>query len=109
MPLMSNVRKIMYLPSLENIGGNLNASGSQDLDIPKLRSVGGDFIVDGTQLAHLPPNLEHIGGNVFISSAEPNSLLQDLIRAKENGILKGHIFVDGSAYTPKSKPFWKFW
>lgn len=100
----------MQLPSLETIGGNLNASGSKGLRLPKLRSVGGDFVVDGTGLERLPPDLQHIGGNAFISRSEPRSLLQDLVKAKHAGVLKGEIFVDGKPHMGNaSKPFWKFW
>ena len=91
----------MNLPSLETIGGNLNASGSHGLALPKLRQVGGNFVVDGTGLANLPPLIEHIGGNAFISSMEPKSLLNELISAKKNGILKGDIFVDGRKFSNK--------
>ena len=95
---------------METIGGNLNASGSKKLHLPKLRSVGGDFYVDGTGLERLSLTSEHIGGNAFISSSEPTSLLEDLIRAKNSGVLKGEIFIDGRLYKHKSsKPFWKFW
>ena len=100
----------MQLPGLETIGGNLNAGGIQSLNIPKLRSVGGDFIVEGSSLEHLPPHLEHIGGNAIISSREPKSLLQELLAAKKSGVLKGVILVDGLPYTEKQpKPIWKFW
>ncbi len=100
----------MQLPSLEAIGGSLNASGSKGLHLPRLRGVGGDFVVDGTGLDRLPQNLQHIGGNAYISSSEPKSLLQDLIKAKQSGVLKGEIFVDRKPYVDiKSKPFWKLW
>ena len=88
----------MQLPSLERVGGSFNASGNLELHVPKLRHVGGDFKVEKTGLAHLPPNLEHIGGNAYISSTEPYTLLNELIEAKSNGILKGFIFVDNKVY-----------
>lgn len=100
----------MQLPSLENVGGSLNASGARGLHLPKLRHVGGDFTVDGTGLAHLPPNLEHIGGNACISSKEPKTLLNELLEAKRKGILKGNVVVDGKVYEATApKPSWKFW
>ncbi len=100
----------MQLPSLETIGGDLNARGAKELLLPKLRSVGGHFRVDGTGLKRLPPNLEHIGGNAYISANEPKSLLQDLIAAKQSGSLKGELFVDEKPYDGAGKkPSWKFW
>jgi hypothetical protein len=88
----------MQLPSLEKIGGDLNASGARDIHFPKLRHVGGNFRVDGTGLAHLPENLEHIGGDAFVSSSDPSTLLAELMEAKRKGILKGALFVDGKLY-----------
>lgn len=88
----------MNLPSLETIGGNLDATENRTLNFPKLRTVGGDIVLVGTGLAHLPPKLEHVGGNAFISSLEPKSLLLELLAIKEQGILKGEIFVDGIIY-----------
>jgi len=100
----------MNLPILENIGGSLNASGTRGLNLPKLRSVGGDFVVDGTGLEHLPPLLEHIGGNALISRADPTTLLNDLVAAKKSGVLKGDIFVDGGLYDASAtRPFLKKW
>jgi hypothetical protein len=100
----------MQLPSLEYVGGSLNASGARELHLPKLRHVSGDFIVDGTGLAHLPPSLEHIGGDAYISSKEPMTLLNELLEAKQKGILKGKVVVDGKAYEAAAqKPSWKFW
>lgn len=99
----------MQLHSLENVGGSLNASGTRDLHVPKLRHVGGDFRVDKTGLAHLPPNLEHIGGDAYISSSEPHTLLNELIEAKSRGILKGLIFVDEKVYqSAQPKPLGDF-
>lgn len=88
----------MQLSSLEKVAGSFNATGTLELHVPKLRHVGVDFRVDKTGLAHLPPKLEHIGGNAYISSTEPRTLLNELIEAKSSGILKGLIFVDGKVY-----------
>ena len=88
----------MQLPSLEKIGGDLNASGTRDIHFPKLRHVGGNFRVDGTGLTHLPENLEHIGGDAYVSSSDPSTLLAELMEAKRKGILKGAVFVDGKLY-----------
>ena len=100
----------MQLPSLEKIGGDLNASGIREIHVPKLRHVGGNFRVDGTGLAHLPENLEYIGGDAYVSSSDPSTLLAELIEAKLNGVLKGSVFVDGKLYeAAPPKPSWKFW
>ena len=102
----------MILPSLENIGGNLDATGNKTLNLPKLRTIGGDIVLVGTGLVHLPPKLERVGGNAFISSSEPKSLLHELLVIKKSGILKGNIFVDGIVYPATSKSnakWWKLW
>ena len=58
----------MNLPSIENIGGNLDATGNRNLNLPKLRIIGGDIVLVGTGLVHLPPKLERVGGNACPSS-----------------------------------------
>ena len=101
----------MNLPSLANIGGNLDATGNRNLNLPKLRIIGGNIVLVGTGLVRLP-KLERVGGNAFISSSEPKSLLRELLAIKESGILKGDIFVDGVVYqaTLKSNAkWWKLW
>jgi len=88
----------MKFPSLETVGKDFNASGAKGLDVPKLKTIGGNFFLEGTGLSALPPSLEHIGGDVYISSAEPQSLADDLIKAKATGILKGNIYLNGLPY-----------
>ena len=85
----------MQLPSLEEIGGNLNANGTRNIHFPMLRHVGGNIRVDGTGLLHLPEKLEHIGGDAYVCSSDPSTLLAELIEAKRKGILKGALYVDG--------------
>lgn len=88
----------MKFPSLESVGNDFDASGAKELDLPKLKRIGGNFILEATGLSALPPSLEHIGGDVYISSAEPQSLADELIQAKASGILKGNIFLNRLPY-----------
>lgn len=38
------------------------------------------------------PKLNHIGGRVIISKSDPQSLVNDLIRASEKGMIQGVIY-----------------
>ena len=40
----------------------------------------------------LPPNLNHVGGDLIFSDNEPASLIEDARQAKSNGIIKGNVW-----------------
>ena len=80
------------LPNLKDVGGNLDVSGQIGQTFPSLEFVGGDFVVIGTKMQALPPNIRTIGGNVIFSDKEPSSFVTDAKRAKKEGIIRGNIW-----------------
>lgn len=86
---------MLHVPNLKHIGGDLNVLGNQQVNetqFPSLETINGDLIIAKSGFKKLPPKLNYIGGRVIISKSDPASLLQDLIRASEAGIIKGGIF-----------------
>ena len=76
------------------IGGDFNCFGNKNISeqtFPNLTHVGGNLIIAQSGFTKLPSTLEHVGGNVIIPRADPPSLLNMLIRAKKNNIIKGDL------------------
>lgn len=80
-------------PSLRQVGGDLNIAGNRQVELPKIETIGGNFIIALTGMEHLPPKLNHVGGDVIISDIEPESLLSEIKEAKKNGIIRGNIIM----------------
>ena len=87
---------MLNAPNLKYIGGDLNAMGNLNVNeshFPGLETIEGDLITANSGFTKLPPNLKHIGGRVIISKADPQTFMDDLIRAFESGlIIKGDIY-----------------
>jgi len=83
---------------MTTIGRDLNCMGNKAISektFPDLYSVGGNLIIANSGFTKLPSTLKIIGGNVIVSKNDPESLINDLKLAKQNGILKGDIlFID---------------
>ena len=56
-------------PLLERVGGSLRFGGSYDVvDVPNLREVAGDLVLDATRATSLGfPALQHVGGNFIVT------------------------------------------
>jgi hypothetical protein len=83
------------MTALKTVGGNLNCAGNKAMDqnsFPNLETVGEDIILCNAGFTRLPQKLKTINGNAVLSKNDPASLLEDLEKAKANGILKGDIF-----------------
>jgi hypothetical protein len=86
---------MIHVPNLKHVGGELNVAGNQEINeshFPSLETINGDLIIAKSGFKKLPPKINHIGGRVIISKSDPQSLLNDLTRASENGIIKGGIY-----------------
>jgi hypothetical protein len=83
------------MSELQKVGGHFNCHGnaqmSEDL-FPNLEEVGGDLILAGTSFTKLPPKLKNVGGRGIVSRNDHQSLIDDMIRAHEEGIIKGGVF-----------------
>jgi hypothetical protein len=77
------------------VGGDLNCFGNKNVSehtFPFLKSVGGRLIIANSGFTKLPDTLEEVGGDVIISRKDTKSLLDDILKAKEKGIVKGEIY-----------------
>ena len=86
---------MLPIPNLKHVGGELNVMGNQEVNeshFPSLETIKGDLIIAKSGFKKLPTKLNHIGGRVIISKSDPASLVNDLIRASENGIIQGGIY-----------------
>jgi hypothetical protein len=86
---------MIHVPNLKHVGGELNVMGNQEINeshLPSLETINGDLIIAKSGFKKLPPKLNHIGGRVIISKSDPQSLVNDLIRAAEKGMIKGGIY-----------------
>jgi hypothetical protein len=85
----------IHTPNLQSIGGDLQAAGNRDFGaefpFPKLEFVGGSMIIAHTGMKSFPQTIKNVGGHVVISDQEPASLVEDLKRAKREGVIKGEI------------------
>lgn len=78
------------------VSGSINAYGNPNADklLYDLESVGGNINIAQTGLTQFPSaKIKSIGGNVLISRDAPDSLLNNLKALKQNGVIKGEIFV----------------
>ncbi|MGB7070229.1 MAG: hypothetical protein WBD22_12110 [Pyrinomonadaceae bacterium] len=83
------------VPNLRTIGGELDAANNKSVsetNFPNLETIEGNFVAYCSGFRTLPVNLKEIGGDAIISDLDAPSLLEDIKRAKRNGILKGNIF-----------------
>ena len=86
---------MLHIPNLKHVGGELNVMGNHEVNeshFPSLETIKGDLIIAKSGFKKLPPKLNHIGGRVIISKSDPASLVNDLIRASENGMIQGGIY-----------------
>ena len=86
---------MIHVPNLKHVGGELNVMGNQEINeshFPSLEIINGDLIIAKSGFKKLPPKLNYIGGRVIISKSDPQSLVNDLIRAAEKGMIKGGIY-----------------
>lgn len=77
------------------VGGDLDCFGNKNVSehtFPFLNSVGGRLIIANSSFTKLPDTLVEVGGDVVISRKDPESLLDDILKAKKKGIIKGEIF-----------------
>lgn len=91
----------MITPNLITLGGDLNLAGNKywsENSFPVLEYVGGNLIISDNNFKKLPVNLKWIKGNVIISKNDPVSLLEDVKKAKNSGIIFGEIFLSESTY-----------
>jgi len=85
----------MQLPGLKNIGGDLNCQGNKEMSensFPALEIVGGDIILAGANFSKLPQNLKLVNGRGILSKNDSKTLIEEMKRANEKGIIKGGIF-----------------
>jgi hypothetical protein len=59
---------------------------------PNLETVGGKMILANSGFTKLPPRIEKVEGDVIISRQDSRTLLTDILKAKEIGIIKGELF-----------------
>jgi len=89
---------MIHFSHLIHIGGDLDVRGHQavnETNFPNLHVVLGDMILVDSGFTRLPPKLNHVGGRVIVTQDAPLSLIQDIKRAIEEGIIKGGVcFVD---------------
>ena len=86
---------MIHIPNLKHVGGELNVMGNQEINeshFPSLETINGDLIIAKSGFKKLPPKLNFVGGRVIISKSDPESLVNDLIRASEKGMIKGGIY-----------------
>jgi hypothetical protein len=86
------------VPNLKTIGGSFNVLGNRDLsekDFPSLESIGGDMHLAMSGFKLLPQNLKLVEGNIYLSLDLPESLKEDCLIKKNNGIVKGKIYIAG--------------
>ena len=88
----------LNVPNLKTIGGSLNVNGSRNIsqkNFPLLESVAGDMHLAMSGFEQLPPSLKLVGGNIYLSSELPKTLMDDCMAKKAAGIVKGQIYLVG--------------
>lgn len=86
---------VLNAPLLSTIDGNLDVYGNKSMseaNLPNLEVINGNFVAAGSGFTRLPAKLGKIGGDAIIADTDPESLMDDLKRAKRDGILQGNLF-----------------
>ena len=85
----------MLFPELKIIGGALNCQGNKELNedsFPALVTVEGDIVLAGAGFRKLPKNLRTVNGRAILSRNDHKSLIEDMLRAEREGIIRGGVF-----------------